>query len=318
MKVYSKIVISLDTGEVLEEVSREHVGEVALCKGGGGGQSGEIGWPDYLEEMHEQVLDKLWGVIEATTNPYHGLVPYDPAVETANIGTALSDFETKIDTYNPASWWIPVIEAAANTYDTYVDDDDSHLEDVTAFGDLLTADIENDTLPRFRAGMRTVNAVQSSAFVIGEACIESERVRTLAKYSTETKLKMKSNREALIMQLANQVVNTEMQVVQHYHELAHLKIEGNRIKIVANKEQKDVELDLAKKKARWDFEEIQYMSNLLAGPSGGTMGHPDTPSALQSAIGGALSGASAGFMMGGGVPGAFIGGALGLGASLLG
>ncbi len=85
---------------------------------------------------------------------------------------------------------------------------------------------------------------------------------------------------------------------------------------MANKEYKDVELDITKKEARWDFEEVQYMSNLMAGPSGGTMGHPDAPSAMQSAIGGALSGAAAGYMIGN-APGAVIGGFLGLGASLL-
>ena len=51
MKVITRSVISIETGEVLEEQSYEYEGPVALCEGGdGGGDGGDVGIPD-ADEM---------------------------------------------------------------------------------------------------------------------------------------------------------------------------------------------------------------------------------------------------------------------------
>jgi hypothetical protein len=319
MKIYSKIVISLSSGKVLEEESFEYSGPMAYCGsngGGGGGTSGQVGWPDYMEDMHEQALNSLWGLISTVQNPYTNLVAYNPQTEVGAIGTALTDYQTAVDAFDPGANWASLVDAVTSKFDTVVYDDTAIDADVTAFGALLSADIIADTLPRFRAGMRTINAVVSSAFVVGEANIEAERVRSLAKYSSEIKVKYRLQRTDAIVKVVGELLKLETTELDGQKELAHLRIEGNRIKIVANKEYADTGVELRKEEAKWDFEEYQYLANMMAGPSGGTIVPGDNrPSALQSALGGALSGAAAGHAIGGPY-GAAIGGVIGLGASL--
>ena len=106
-----------------------------------------------------------------------------------------------------------------------------------------------------------------------------------------------------------------MQRVAWEEGLVKLSIEGNRIKIVALKEETDMNAEIDKFDALWDLETFQYGANLLAAISGGTTG-PQKPSTAASVIGGAMSGMSAGAMVGGSW-GAAIGGILGGAAGLL-
>ena len=64
--------------------------------------------------------------------------------------------------------------AAPVTADTIDIDETAFAADVQTYADQLRADIENNVLPRYKAGMLNVNAITSSAFVIGEALIWAE------------------------------------------------------------------------------------------------------------------------------------------------
>jgi len=56
---------------------------------------------------------------------------------------------------------------------------------VTEFAADLDARLISEVLPRFNSGMRDINAVQSSAFVIGRALIEENQDRQVAKFSAD-------------------------------------------------------------------------------------------------------------------------------------
>lgn len=327
MKIYSKVVISLETEEVLEEESFEYFGPVAQCgkSGGGGGGSGKMDWPQYLKDAHEQGLDKVWEVRGGTFNPYNDVdvFSYDPAAPLGAIDSDLADFNSMVVGYgtlalDPKANWESLIDTVTNKFEDVVFDQSTIDAEIASFGDLLSADITSDALPRFRAGMRTVNAVQSSAFVIGEANIEAERVRSLAKYGTELNLKYMFNPQRIqaITGTVQELMQMQTHTIDKYKDLLHYQIEGNRMKIVANKEHQDTSNELAKLRGKWDFEELQYYANMISAISGGVMSAGDErPSGMQSALGGALSGASAGYMLGG--PwGAAAGGAIGLAGSL--
>ncbi len=84
--------------------------------------------------------------------------------------------------------------------------------------------------------------------------------------------------------------------------------------MVALKEQTDRDLELDVDEALWDFDTYMYAGNLLAAPSGATVGRkPSQVSKGQSALSGALSGAAIGAELGtwGGPIGAVAGGFLG-------
>lgn len=320
MKIYSKLVISIDSGEVLEEESFEYSGPVAWCGkggGGGGGTSGKVGWPQYLEDAQEEALNRVQALIDnsETINPYSALAAYIPDDVISNMGTAIAAFEQAVNDFDPDANWASLIDDVTSKFDSVVYDDSAIEADVQAQGEILSAEITANVLPRFRAGMRTVNAVISSAFVIGEANIEAERVRGLAKYGSEIKVKYRLQRAEAIVQTVGMLMQLNQHDLDGHKNLLHYRLEADRMEIVAKKEQMDTNIEILKKHGRWSLEEYQYLANLMAGPSGGTIGDAERPSSFQSALGGALSGASAGYMIGG--PWGAAGGALlGLGASL--
>jgi hypothetical protein len=216
---------------------------------------------------------------------------------------------------------------------------------IAAFSNDLSDDVNTKVLPRFRRGMQDINAVVSSAFPIGEAIIEAYRLRDVAKYDSELRLNaVQLNTEIdkanLLkdVQVAEMNLRSDLEYEKMYiegtsqmlqlmiHRVSWLDstmkttIEANRIKIVAKKEQNDVDMEIDKDDALWDLEVFQYGSNVLASVSGGTA-TAAKPSKASSAIGGALSGIASGAAMGaalGGPAGAGMGAIIGGAAGLLG
>ena len=61
---------------------------------------------------------------------------------------------------------------------------------VSAEAVMMDDDIDMNVLPRFQEGMRDINSVMSSSYVLGRAAIEDARVKSLSKFSAELKYRM--------------------------------------------------------------------------------------------------------------------------------
>jgi hypothetical protein len=72
--------------------------------------------------------------------------------------------------------------ADVNVVDAVGITDAAIILDGAAFADQLDDEIANKILPRFRRGMQDINAVVSSSFAVGEACIEGFRDRDVARH----------------------------------------------------------------------------------------------------------------------------------------
>lgn len=99
--------------------------------------------------------------------------------------------------------------------------------DVATYADILREQIENDVLPRYKAGMLNVNAITTSAFVIGEALIWAAYDRDVARYAAELRSKVflqngQYNSQFLLaasQQTMQSIINT--QNVNAQENLAH-------------------------------------------------------------------------------------------------
>ena len=262
--------------------------------GGGGGGAGEVSYPAYMSDFLEDMIGAgaiTTGMV-ATINaaqlgdsPYATVTAYDPDTELDEMTDSIDDFAALI---------------AATLVDAAVDN--VVTEYSTDLGDRLTAEV----LPRFRAGMRDINAVVSSAFALGQAIIEASQARQVAGFSSAAHLKVIDLR------------------LDYQKALTHYVVEANRIKIVAKKEETDTQLEIDEADASWDLEVFQHGANLLASIGGGVaQSQKKKKNAAASAIGGAMTGAAAGAMVGasygsgGGPYGAAIGAVLGAAAGLL-
>ena len=136
-KVITKCVINMATNEVVEEESYEYEGKWAQCfGGGGGGASGAVSWPSYLQNAQANFLndtgaDLITQSMAASinnahsSNPYTGLVgtspsgkSYDPDSQIGRIDSAMSRFESTIDDIASYSTWTNHLQAATQGYDS--------------------------------------------------------------------------------------------------------------------------------------------------------------------------------------------------------
>ncbi len=330
--------------------------------GGGGGGSGVVDYPAYMTTFHEGVLGA--GAMGAETmtaamaaaygaSPWAGAVAYDPAADIIDYEAAVTDFAAILAGIDDVVDWTAFYTQAGASIDIGDITDTANVNgitealivaDVDAFADNLDDEITTKVLPRFQSGMRDINAVVSSAFVIGEAVIEGFRDREVAKHGSE--LRLSARHKNADIGLENERLHLEVEKFNVFKEIDLVKarvmaadqmlrlmlqrisfedgytktfIEASRIKIVANKEEIDAGLIMSQKDALWDLEVFQHGANLLASIGSGVAGTKgNEPSQMQSVLGGAMSGAAAGAMVSGGNPyGIAIGAVLGAGSAFL-
>lgn len=314
------------------------------------------------------------------SSPWSGETAYDPTTPLADSWTAVCAYNTVVDALNHTTDWLDALdntrveidsnyyseEFVANSYISFLQDIGSSLtiiangvdlinsddyidEDIDAYSRQLDDDIDNNALVKFRAGMRDINAVNSSAFIIGEALILGMKGRDVAKYSadlhlanttqrnqmivdltgkgvnlTQLKLQDRLARNQMTINIADQMIKSLMARVEFEKSVAMISVDAKTKHIIANKEYTTENLSIAESDAKWDLELFQYTGNMLAAIGGGTSGAGQKqPSTAQSALGGAMSGAAMGASVGSVVPGigtaiGAIGGAIiGAGAALM-
>ncbi len=274
--------------------------------GSGGGGSGKVSYPSYMEDWHRDILGDssslsadLVSVMNAASgsSPWAAQLPYDPDADLAAMVGTVDPLQAMVDLLSSGTGLDVVTANILNT--TRAQDS------VDAYAADLDARLTSEVIPRFERGMQDINAVTSSAFAIGRALLEENLDRQVAKYSADLNLKLYSDDALKLIQLKLEYQRAATMALADIH----------RIKIVAKKEEADRGAEIDEKDALWDLEVFKYGGNMLAAIGGGTTA-TQKPSTAQSVIGGALAGAAAGGMVGG--PWGALGGAvLGAAAGLL-
>ena len=293
MKVYSKLVLDIETGEVLEEDSFEYSGPIAFC-GGGGGASGSIEYPGYIESIHTDWLNKggldvFTGSIASSMNsavaldPY-SVVVYDPDANLIAAKTAADDFATEVDLIGSATGLDTLVENIISQ--TRIDDA------INAYSDLLQDQLDNTTIPQFQAGMRDINAVMTSAFVIGEAIIQDGKDKNVANFGAQLNLKAWGEDAIRVVQLRVTAAEAKARALTEY----------NKLQIIAKREEEGIQIEYDAAQARWELEIFTYAGNFLAAPSGGVVQTNPRPNKAASTVSTALSGAAIGAQTSGGDP----------------
>lgn len=307
MKVYNRVVLDISSGKVLEEDSFEYQGPVCEAKGGGGGgSSGKVDFPDYMKAVHGDWLNRGGAVVlsvgESITeliqagiqnSPYSGETAYDPDTDISAFLSALVEFDSEVD--DLVTSWVSTLATARDESSTVVTDS------TTAHADLLDDRLTTEVLPRFQAGMRDINAVISSTFVIGQAVLEAFNTREVAEFSARLRLQKESDGLELLKLK-----------VGFRESVAKLTLEARRIKVVMKKEELEEQLSMDEKEYKWPTELYQYGSNVMSSISGSAVSVPEK-APKGSVLGGALSGAASGAMIGAsfGPYGALIGAGVG-------
>ena len=262
---------------------------------GGGGASGAVSHSAYLETIHADWLNdtgtdtiekSMTEVMDSAlgSSPWTGLLAYDPDVDIASYEAVVAAFKVLLSGLSDTVDWATMYAQADLTLAGV--GEAAIIADAAAFGSILDADLNTKILPRFRRGMQDINAVVSSAFVLGQAVIEGFRDRELAKHTSVLRLDVNTRK----ISATDQMVQMMGRRITWNEEYAKIFIEGTRIKIVARKEEIDKNAAIDEADAKWDLGVFQFGSNLLASIGGGTAVPymPGTSSAA-TALGGALA-----------------------------
>jgi hypothetical protein len=297
---------------------------MSMGGGGGGGTSGNVQWPTYFQNWHEAVLGSPIGSEDVVSilntawasNPFTGLVAYDPDAGLATVDTAVGKVVTLAEALSPVADWHTYLVAVRAGLDDHVFSTTELAAAEVAYNAVIDADYVNVTLPRFQRGMQDANAVMSSAFVVGKALLDAEVTRKKATFSADLRLqdyKEKINSTMNGIESMIRLVTTDN---QYRNTVASTVAEVNRMKAVLLKEEADRNATLDELAAKWEMETLTYAGNFLAAGHGGTSQSGMKATPMQSVMGGALSGAAAGTAIGGpgigtGI-GALAGGLLGM------
>lgn len=280
----------------------------------GGGGDNTIKFPKYLEEIHKDYLEhdgRDWPDLSVTDifnaalnqSPYDSYVPL--VVEDAFFGDGyrIENFPTLYDMFGKFMASLDVCDLYGQIYENVVHGPEIE-NSVKTHSDMLQDEIDTKVMPRFLAGMRDINSVMSSSFIIGKAIIADSKVKAVSQFGAELRYRAIDAAAKLWVQH----LDWNKSVIQLYAEYAKLyySTKSETDKLVLEYKAKDV---------LWNANLLDYVRAMLGALNGAPAAKSDKePNQLAGAIGGGLSGAVTGFGAAGPI-GAVIGAGLGIAGS---
>jgi hypothetical protein len=276
-----------------------------------------VRYAEYFEEAHTAILnnngsDFPVASVVAAFNSAYGRSPFGSATVIDvtggffSYGYSIASFPCLWDMFGKFMAGLDVHDLWGQTFNGIVASAEIN-QAVSAQSDYLDDDLRQRTLPRFEGGMRNINAVQSSAFAIGRALIENNKVKAVNKFASEIRLRaldVSIEMWAKHLDWNTTVVGTYAKMYQLYYSV---EMDANNQNV--DMRMRDVLFDLSL------FEYVRSMLGVVSGAMGTVQ--PQGPSQTAKAVSGALGGAAMGYQMTGNPYGALIGGVVGLAASFI-
>ena len=287
-----------------------------MGKGGGSGDvKTTVRYAGYIEDKHKVFLDEI--VVRRTAaidnSPYSGVATIASDDGFFGVGYTLASFPSLYDMYGKFMAGLDVEDLYTQIYGDLMEGPVTHNL-VSAEAAFLSDELESDTIPRYEVGMRDINAVMSSTFIIGKALLEETRLKAVAKYSAGLQyalLPIAAQRWQAHLEWNKGVVALYSEIMKLYFS-AKMDVDSHNAEMLA-------------KNRLWPFTVLDYERVAIAAMQGATKTTTDSAGssgasrAISGALGGAAMGAMAGAKIGavGGPMGAAIGGAVGLIGGLL-
>lgn len=291
--------------------------------GGSGGGSYEIRYAPFLETELNAIIshtgadtpDKsLWDLYNALL----GKSPYDDYeqldIDEGFFGMTIENDEVTYEIKNFPSLWdmFGKFMAGLDLHDLWSDVyqdvvNGPEIENaVVAQSDLMQDEIDARVYPAFVAGMRDINAVQSTAFIIGKAVIQDAHVKAINKFSSDMRV---AGLNASVAMWSKHL-DWDQAVIGTYSELF-------KIYYATKMDMDRANVEYVAKDLMWDYNLLDEIRGII-GALNGAAASPikNEPSQMSKAIGGGLAGAAAGYQMTGSPFGALTGGVLGVASSI--
>jgi hypothetical protein len=272
----------------------------------------------YVEAAHNKLLSR----VDSDTTGAKNDNPYNWIINNREISPhPLFSTQSLKNTYSamPAlfnSWNSHIKDFNITTlWSTLFDD----TTDNTAVRNLVAAErsmledaIDQDAVPRFTVGMRDINAVNSSSFIIGRALLEDTKEKEIAKFSAELKYRLLGiviDRYKTHLSWKSGIVGTQMDAIKMFLAAEYqFSMFWNQTKAAQRRWRSDMNeyyrtAIAALQGAQHTTSSSQYPdpvsgSSVPTTTSGYNTGPTTQSQPAGSPIGGALSGAATGAMIG--------------------
>lgn len=253
-------------------------------------QTGYVRYAPYVEAHHETFLALVKTKVDGAINdsPFSGYS--DVEVENAFFGAgyAISSFPSLYDMYGKFMAGLDIEVLYSQIFESTTNS--SIITDlVSAESSMMDDDIEANSIPRMQTGMRDINSVVSSSYVIGKSLIEDARTKALSKFSAELKYRLipvASARWTTHLEWNRGVVGIYAELMKFYYS--------------AKADVNEANYSMAAKNKLWPFTVLDFQRAALGALQGAINTKTDVAGASTASkvISGALSGAAMGAMVG--------------------
>jgi len=282
---------------------------------GGGGTTGSskqtstVRYAPYVEEHHTMFLERIdyHVLMNIHNSPHARLKPFTVDEGFLGVGYVLSEFPALFDMFGKFMAGLDIevladqmVYAAVNT---------EVISDlVSAEAAILNDHVDTKILPKFLTGMRDINAVLSSSFVMGKANIAESQTKAIEKYSGELRYRMLPIAHARW----ERHLAWNQSVISSYASIMQLFL-------AARLDNRSFNQNFKVRDTLWPFTILDFQRAALGALQGAsnsmTSIEGGETSQLSGVVGGALSGAAAGSVVPGW--GTAIGAVVGAAASFL-
>lgn len=273
-------------GTALADLTTYQMNTHAALLGGGITQAiGTAGVADPTSNLPQGILDYLDDALGGG-NPFSAAFSYDPSADMMVIQDSVQVFQSLVDLLDPETDLPSHISLATTAADDVISTTAIDA-DVDAF-ETMSAPAFARSLNRLTAGMAEINAVNSSAFIIGMAQMENARQNELASYRAKLGTQNQHDRTVLVAQFAADIANMQGRQLDAQRAATDLQRAVSTNNIIAMKEFLAEELDLDYKDQTYEMELFSFANSALAAGLGASS-HAIGPSKASSQLSAALA-----------------------------
>ena len=273
-----------------------------------GGQAGQVGFPAYLEEFHDEVLtgsaapslssdvQTVMNSLFSGGNPYTGVASYNPDEALQLSQDSVNRFVSTVKGIRETSTWNRFVDVVMGRINEILPSANDIDEDVQAFDVQSMGDLAR-SYNRVTAGFRDINAVVSTAFPTALALLENDHNNQVARYRTERMLQRNRERALVFIQSVEQIYKIMALRMTGEMNLVSAQDGVSRFKIGAKMDQIRGDVGFQHDETMWDLSILQEGAGVI----GAMSGIPPVSkklSPLQSIVSGALTGLTFGMQAG--------------------
>lgn len=256
---------------------------------------------EYIEDAHKILIDNAatYRMAIISDSPYAGYEALSDDVESAFFGSGyvISDFPSLYDMYGKFLAGLD-IEVLFDEIFAESTEGDIVSDLISSHASKLSDDIEQEILPRYATGMRDINSVLSSSYMVGKAILENQRLKKVAEFDAETRYRMipvAVTRWQAHLTWNQNVITTYVEILKTY--------------LVEKVNVDNQDMEVTRKDTMWPFDVLDREANEIALFRGGGYGTATQQTPLwRTILGTALTIASYYY---GGAAGAVVGSAVG-------